>query len=79
MEKRKTYYNQRQNKANQKYQREKLSQVRFWVKKEEKIAVQQEAEAHGMSMKRFIAQAINTMAGKQLISSADGDDEPDEP
>ena len=78
MEKKKTYYNERQNKANQKYQKEKLSQVRFWVKKEEKIAIQQEAEAQGMSMKRFIAQAINTMAGKQLISSADSDDEPEE-
>lgn len=78
MEKKKTYYNQRQNKANQKYQKEKLSQVRFWVKKEEKIAVQQEAEAHGMSMKRFIAQAINAMAGKELISCADSDDEQDE-
>ena len=75
----KTYYNQRQNKANQKYQKEKLSQVRFWVKKEEKIAVQQEAEARGLSMKRFIAQAINTMAGKQLISSADVDDDQDRP
>ena len=75
----KTYYNQRQNKANQKYQKEKLSQVRFWVKKEEKIAVQQEAEARGLSMKRFIAQAINTMAGKQLISSADLDDDQDRP
>lgn len=79
MEKKKTYYSQRQNKANQKYQKEKLSQVRFWVKKEEKIAIQQEAEAHGMSMKRFIAQAINQMAGKQLISSADSDDEQGEP
>lgn len=77
MEKKKTYYNQRQNIANQKYQKEKLSQVRFWVKKEEKVAIQQEAEAHGMSMKRFIAQAINDKAGKQLISWQD-DEEPDE-
>lgn len=75
MEKKKTYYNQRQNKANQKYQKEKLSQVRFWVKKEEKIAIQQEAEAHGMSMKRFIAQAINDAAGKQLVSWQDSDEE----
>lgn len=75
MEKKKTYYNERQNKANQKYQKEKLSQVRFWVKKEEKTAIQQEAEAQGMSMRRFIAQAINSMAGKQLISSSDSDEE----
>ena len=79
MEKKKTYYSQRQNKANQKYQKEKLSQVRFWVKKEEKTAIQQEAEAQGMSMKRFRAQAINTMAGKQLILCADDDDEASSP
>lgn len=77
--KRKSYYTPASNKASQKYHREKLSQVRIWVKKEEKVAVQQEAEAHGLSMKRFIAQAINTMAGKQLISSADVDDDQDRP
>ena len=79
MDKTKNYYTPAQKRAQQKYQKEKLSQVRFWVKKEEKIAVQQEAEAHGLSMKRFIAQAINTMAGKQLISSADLDDDQDKP
>ena len=79
MEKKKTYYNQSQNKANQKYQREKLDQVRFWVKKEEKTAIQEEAKAQGMSMKRFIAKAVNDMAGRQLISFADDEEEaPDE-
>ena len=78
MDKKKNYYTPAQKRAQQKYQKEKLSQVRIWVKKEEKIAVQQEAEARGMSMKRFIAQAINTMAGKELISCADSDDEQDE-
>ena len=73
MEEKKNYYTPARKRASDKYHKEKLSQVRIWVKKEEKIAVQQEAEAHGMSMKRFIAQAINTMAGKQLISSADDD------
>lgn len=77
MEKKRNYYTSAQKKAQEKYHREKLSQVRFWVKKEEKVAIQQEAEAHGMSMKRFIAQAINDKAGKQLISWQD-DEEPDE-
>lgn len=76
MEKKRNYYTPAQKRAQEKYHREKLSQVRFWVKKEEKIAIQQAAEAQGMSMKRFIAQAINDMAGKQLISCQD--DEPDE-
>ena len=71
----KTYYNERQNKANQKYQKEKLSQVRFWVKKEEKAALQQAAESRGLSMKRFISQAINDMAGQQLISCSDNEEE----
>lgn len=78
MEKKKTYYNQRQNKATQKYQKEKLSQVRFWVKKEEKAAIQEEAKAHGMSMRRYIAQAINTVSGKQLVAIADDEEESDE-
>ena len=79
MEKKRNYYTPAQKRAQEKYHREKLSQVRFWVKKEEKVAIQQEAEARGMSMKRFIAQAINAMAGKELVSSADEDDGQDEP
>ena len=75
MEKKKSYYNQRQNKANQKYQKEKLSQVRFWVKKEEKIAIEQEAKARGLSVKRFVSQAINDAAGKQLVSWQEDEEE----
>ena len=78
MEKKKTYYNQRQNKATQKYQQEKLSQVRFWVKKEEKVAIQEEAQAHGMSMKKFISQAINMMVEKQLVSYSEDEEKSDE-
>ena len=79
MDEKRNYYTPARKKASDKYHRERLAQVRIWVKKEEKIAIQQEAEAHGMSMKRFIAQAINQMAGKQLISSADSDDEQEAP
>lgn len=78
MDEGKNYYSPAQKRAQQKYQREKLSQVRFWVKKEEKLAIQQEAEAHGLSMKRFIAQAINTMAGREIVSCAEIEDEADE-
>ena len=76
MDKRTNYYTPARKKANDKYRKEKLTQIRIWVKKEEKVAVQLEAEARGLSMKRFIAQAVNSMAGKELISSADSDDEP---
>ena len=75
MEKKRNYYTPAQKRAQAKYNKEKLSQVRFWVKKEEKLAIQQEAKAHGMSMRRYIAQAINTMAGQQLISLQDSGDE----
>lgn len=75
MEKKRNFYTPAQKRAQEKYQKEKLAQIRFWVRKEEKAAVQEAAKAQGMSMKRFIAQAVNTAAGKQLISLQDIDDE----
>ena len=75
MEKKKDYYTPARKRASEKYHKEKLEQISIWVKKGEKAAVQEAAKAQGMSMKRFIAQAINTMAGKQLISSSDEEQE----
>lgn len=75
MEKKKSYYTPASNKASQRYQQKHLSQVRFWVKKEEKIAIEQEAKARGLSVKRFIGQAINDAAGKQLVSWQESDEE----
>lgn len=75
MEKKRNYYSPAQKRAQEKYRKEKLAQVRFWVKKEEKTAIEQEAKARGLSVKRFIAQAINDAAGKQLVSWQDSDEE----
>lgn len=77
MDETKGYYTPASKKASEKYHKEKLEQVVFWVKKGEKDAIKTAAKEHGMSMKRFIAQAVNTMAGKQLISLQDNDDEED--
>ena len=75
MDKKRNYYTPAQKRAQEKYHKEKLAQVRFWVKKEEKAAIEEAAKAQGMSMKRYIAKAINDMAGKQLVSFADDEDE----
>ena len=78
MEKKRNYYTPAQKRAQEKYHREKLSQIRFWVKKEEKVAIEQEAKVRGLSVKRFVSQAINDAAGKQLVSWQDSVDEQDE-
>lgn len=79
MDRKTDYYTPARKRASEKYHREKLAQVSIWVKKEEKAAIQEEAKAQGMSMKRFIAKAVNDMAGRQLISFADDEEEaPDE-
>ena len=75
MDKRTDYYTPARRRASEKYHKEKLAQVSIWVKKEEKTAIQEEAKVQGMSMKRFIAKAVNEMAGKQLISVADDEGE----
>ena len=72
------YYTPARKRASQKYQKEKLAQIRIWVKKGEKAVVQEEAQAQGMSMKRYIALAVNTMAGKQLIAISDDEEESEE-
>ena len=56
--------------AAQKYIKENLEEVRFRVKKGEKQRVKAEAEAErqGVSMAKYIIQAINDKAGKQLLT-----------
>lgn len=55
-------YNEAQNKATQKYQREKLEQVRLWVKKGEKDKYKQLAEADGKSLAELIRVAVKEYA-----------------
>lgn len=74
MDKKKDFYTPARKRASEKYHKKNLEQVAFWVKKGEKEAIKEAAKVQGMSMKRFIAQAINNMAGKQIISSQDNDD-----
>lgn len=51
-------YNKSQNKATQKYQRENLEQVRFWVRKGEKDRYKQIAEKANMSLAELLRNAI---------------------
>ena len=51
-------YNKSQNKATQKYQRENLEQVRFWVRKGEKDKYKKLAERAGLSLAELLRQAV---------------------
>lgn len=51
-------YNQAQNKATQKYQKENLEQIRFWAKKGEKDRYKKLAESAGMSLAEFLKTAV---------------------
>lgn len=55
-------YNEAQNKATQKYQRENLEQVRLWVKKGEKDKYKQLAETDGKSLAELIRVAVKEYA-----------------
>ena len=65
-------YSEAQNRATQKYIKENLEEVRFRVKKGEKLALQTAAKQAKMSMAQYIIQAINEYAGMQLLSPAEG-------
>lgn len=65
-------YSEAQNRATQKYIKENLEEVRFRVKKGEKVILQKAAKQAKQSMAQYIIQAINEHAGMQLLSPADG-------
>lgn len=52
-------YNQAQNRATQKYQRENLEQVAIRVKKGERERFKAIAAAHGLSLAELIRQAVD--------------------
>jgi len=58
----KKMYTKSQNKATQKYQRENLEQVRFWVKKGEKDRYKELAEKYNMSLAELLRQAVEEYA-----------------
>ena len=68
-------YSQAQNKATQKYIKENLEEVRFRVKKGERAAIKQEADANGQSMAQYIIQAVNERARRQILTPTDSDNE----
>ena len=51
------------------YEKEHLEQVNIRVRKEEKTALQEEAENKGLSMRQYIIDAINEKAGRIIIST----------
>lgn len=55
-------YNQVQNRATQKYQREKLEQVAIRVKKGERDKFKQIAADHGLSLAELIRRAVSEFA-----------------
>lgn len=65
-------YTDAQNKATQKYIKENLEEVRFRVKKGEKIVLQAAAKEAGQSMAQYVIQAINERAGHQLLTPSEG-------
>lgn len=52
-------YSKSQNKATQKYQRENLEQVRFWVKKGEKERYKEIAENFNLSLAELLRLAVD--------------------
>lgn len=71
-------YNESSKKASVKYESEKLAPVTFRMKKEEKQKLQNVAEASGVSVRRYIVEAINTKAGKTIIGYSDNDKQAEE-
>ena len=53
-----TGYNDSYNKASQKYKKENLEQVRFWVQKGKKDEYKSFAESQGMSLTAMIVKLI---------------------
>ena len=65
-------YTDAQNRATQKYIKENLEEVRFRVKKGEKVVLQNAAKEAGQSMAQYVIQAINERAGEQLLTPSEG-------
>lgn len=61
-------YTQAQNKATQRYQQKNLEQIAIRVPKGERQALKAESEAHDLTMSQYIAKAVNTYAGKQILT-----------
>lgn len=54
---------------NIKYQKENMEQINLRVFRDEKSALQEEAENKGLSMRQYMIDAINEKAGRIIIST----------
>lgn len=66
-----SYYCESAKRVAMKYTQEKLGTVRFRVRKEEKQDLSAEAAASRVSLRRYIIEAINAKAGREMIECAD--------
>lgn len=62
------YYNQARNKASQKYQKENLEQIAIRVPKGDRANLKEAAEEAGESMALYIINAVNTRAGREVLT-----------
>lgn len=58
-EEKRSRYTEAQNRATQKYQKENLEQIRFWVKKGEKAKYKEAADSAGLSIAKFFLAAAD--------------------
>ena len=68
MEEKKSRYTQAQNRATQKYQRDNLEQVRFWVRQGEKQKYVDAAASMGLSMAQFFINAADDYIERETVS-----------
>ena len=61
-------YTDAQNRATQKYIAANLEEVRFRVQKGQKAVLQDEAQKVGLSMAQYLVKAVNSYAGKQILT-----------
>lgn len=61
-------YSEAQKRATMAYMKKNLEEVRFRVKKGERVSLQAEAKANGMSMAQYLIQAVNEKAGHQILT-----------
>lgn len=66
------YYNESRNKASQKYQKENLEQIAIRVRKGERAKLKEAAELNNESMAQFIINAVNTRAGRIILTPTEG-------
>ena len=65
------YYSQAQNRATQKYLAENKDQLRLWVAKGVKTDITHLAKEAGVSVTRYISNAVNAYVGRNVMMVSD--------